>query len=85
MKAKIHPQYFPEANVKCVCGNTFKVGSTKPELNVDVCYKCHPFFTGKEKMLDIAGKIDKFKARMQKVAAKPKAEKKVRVAKNKKK
>lgn len=84
MKEKVHPQYFPAAKVKCACGKEFTVGSTKPELQVEVCYNCHPFYTGKEKMLDVAGKIDKFKARREKAAAVPKVEKKVRVAKNKK-
>lgn len=85
MKQDIHPKYFDKAKVKCVCGKEFTVGSTKPELQVEVCYNCHPFYTGKEKMLDVAGKIDKFKARREKAATAPKAEKKERVAKNKKK
>jgi large subunit ribosomal protein L31 len=86
MKQDLHPQYFPEAKVKCVCGNSFTVGSTKAELKVEICYNCHPFYTGKEKLIDTAGRVEKFKARREKaaqVAAAPK-EKKVRVKKQKK-
>ena len=87
MKQNIHPPYFPEAKVRCVCGNTFTVGSTKPELRIEICYKCHPFYTGKEKLIDTAGKVEKFRARREKAAAiktAPKKEKKVRVKKPKK-
>jgi len=63
MKSEIHPQYY-EATVKCACGNTWKTGSTKPEINVEICSKCHPFYTGKEKLLDTRGRVDKFKKRM---------------------
>ena len=62
MKAKIHPKYV-EAKVVCACGNTFMTGSTKPELHVEVCAKCHPFFTGKQHILDIQGRVDRFKKR----------------------
>ena len=62
MKAKIHPNYYPEANVTCVCGNTFTVGSTLPEIKVEVCSNCHPFYTGQMKYVDTAGRVDKFKA-----------------------
>ena len=78
-KADIHPQYFPAAKVTCACGNTFIVGATKPELNVDICSKCHPFYTGEEKLIDTAGRVEKFKNRRAAVVA-PKA-KKVRVKK----
>lgn len=60
MKEGIHPQYY-NAVVKCACGNTFETGSTKQELKVDVCSKCHPFFTGKQTLLDVGGRVDKFK------------------------
>lgn len=63
MKKNVHPLYYPEAKVNCACGNKFTVGSTKPELNIEICYKCHPFYTGKEKLIDTAGKVEKFKAR----------------------
>ena len=62
MKAKIHPKYV-EAKVICACGNTFTTGSTKPELHVEVCAKCHPFFTGKQHILDIQGRVDRFNRR----------------------
>ena len=81
MKANIHPKYHDKAEVTCACGEKFTVGSTKPSLEVEICSKCHPFFTGQEKLLDIAGRIDKFKARQAKAAAAVKTEKKPRVKK----
>jgi len=83
MKKDIHPTYYPQAKVKCACGNTFTVGSTKPEIKVEICYNCHPFYTGKGKLLDVAGRVEKFKARKSKASAE-KPKKKVRVKKNKK-
>ena len=62
MKEKIHPN-FVEAKVVCGCGNTFVSGSTKKELRIDVCSKCHPFFTGKQKLVDTGGRVDRFKKR----------------------
>ena len=62
MKEGIHPKY-QKATVTCVCGNTFVTGSTKPELRVEICSKCHPFFTGKQKLIDTAGRIEKFKSK----------------------
>jgi len=64
MKSKIHPKY-EEVKVACACGNTFATRSTYDgeELHVDVCSSCHPFFTGKQKMLDTAGQVDKFRRR----------------------
>ncbi len=70
MKANIHPKYY-KSKVKCACGNAFEVGSTSPEMNVEICYKCHPFYTGKQKLIDTAGRVEKFKARKIKAAAKP--------------
>ena len=67
MKLDTHPTYFPEAKVKCACGNEFVTGSTMEEIQIDVCDSCHPFFTGKQKLVDTAGRVDKFK---QKSAAK---------------
>ena len=64
MKAKIHPTWFPEAKVICGCGNTFVTGATVPEIHVEVCSNCHPFYTGQMKFLDIAGRVDAFKAKM---------------------
>lgn len=83
MKTEIHPKYFPKAKVKCGCGAEFTVGSTQEEINVEICANCHPFFTGKEKLLDVAGKVEKFKARRAK-AAKSKIKVKTRVKKAKK-
>jgi large subunit ribosomal protein L31 len=62
MKAGIHPKYV-EATVTCACGNTFKVGSTKSVLKVDVCSKCHPFYTGQQRILDTAGRVERFRKR----------------------
>ncbi len=81
MKQDIHPKYYPEAKATCVCGNKFTVGSTKPELNVEICSRCHPFYTGKEKLIDTAGKVEKFRARKEKAAAAPKRAPKVRIKK----
>jgi large subunit ribosomal protein L31 len=61
MKDKIHPQYHEEAVLKCACGETFVTGSTKKELHVEICSKCHPFFTGKQKLVDTGGRVEKFK------------------------
>jgi len=66
MKKDIHPKYYPKATVKCACGNTFTVGSTKEFIEVEVCSKCNPFFTGKEKIIDKMGRVEKFKKRLAK-------------------
>ena len=81
MKKDTHPTYFPQAHVVCSCGNSFTVGATKPELKVEICAKCHPFYTGEEKLLDVAGRVEKFKTRRAKAEAAPKAVKKPRVKK----
>jgi large subunit ribosomal protein L31 len=60
MKKDIHPEYI-EANVTCACGNTFTTRSTKKEIRVEICSACHPFFTGKQKFVDSAGRVEKFK------------------------
>lgn len=62
VKEGIHPKY-QKATVTCVCGNTFETGSTKKELRVEICSKCHPFFTGKQKLVDAGGRVDRFKKR----------------------
>lgn len=64
MKNGIHPEY-KEATVTCACGNTFKTGSVKEDLKVEVCSECHPFFTGKQKFSDHGGRIEKFNQRYQ--------------------
>jgi len=81
MKTDTHPKYFPKAQVQCVCGNTFTVGSTKEHINVELCYNCHPFYTGKEKLIDTAGKVEKFRARKKVAEATPIKKAKTRVKK----
>ena len=63
MQKNIHPTYHINAKASCVCGATYVVGSTKDELNVEICSSCHPFYTGKENILDTAGRLDRFKKR----------------------
>jgi len=60
MKKGIHPKYHNDAKVTCTCGNTFTTGSTLPEIEVEICSACHPFFTGETKYLDAEGRIEKF-------------------------
>ena len=62
MKKDIHPKYH-QAKVTCACGNSFVVGSTLPEIHVEICSLCHPFYTGKQKLLDTARRVEKFQAR----------------------
>ena len=62
MKAKIHPDYV-EATVTCACGNTFETRSTKAKLHVELCSRCHPFFTGEQRIVDTAGRVERFKRR----------------------
>ena len=62
MKEGIHPEYY-QATVTCNCGNTFVTGSTKKDIHVEICSKCHPFFTGKQKLVDTGGRVDRFKKR----------------------
>jgi large subunit ribosomal protein L31 len=61
---KIHPQYFEEAKISCSCGNSFVAGSTKAQINVEVCHLCHPYYTGKQKFVDTKGKIVSFERRL---------------------
>ena len=68
MKEKIHPKYM-ECKVTCGCGETFTTRATKPEMNVEICSKCHPFFTGKQKLVDTAGRVEKFQRRYAKFQA----------------
>ena len=64
MKKDIHPKYNTEAAIKCACGNEIKAGSTREKTEVEICSACHPFFTGKKKVIDTAGRVEKFKARL---------------------
>ncbi|OHA77291.1 MAG: 50S ribosomal protein L31 [Candidatus Wildermuthbacteria bacterium RIFCSPLOWO2_12_FULL_40_9] len=66
MKKDIHPQYFPKAQAHCSCGNTFNVGSTQELIETEICSKCHPFYSGKEKILDAMGRVEKFRKRLSK-------------------
>lgn len=61
MKQKIHPQYYDDCQVTCACGHTFTTGSTLPEIKVEICAACHPFFTGEMKYVDTLGRVEKFK------------------------
>jgi len=68
MKAKIHPKYYPEARIICACGNSYTTGSTSPELKVDICSQCHPFYTGEQRIVDTAGQVDRFMKRLERTA-----------------
>ena len=63
MREKIHPKYYDNAKLTCACGNTFITGSTKPEVRVEVCSRCHPFFTGERRLMDRGGRVERFKKR----------------------
>ena len=63
MKEKIHPKYYEDATVTCACGNSFITGATKKEMKVETCSQCHPFFTGERRMMDTAGRVERFKQR----------------------
>lgn len=78
MKTDIHPKYFDKATATCGCGKVFKIGATIEAINVEICSNCHPFYTGKEKMIDTAGKVEQFKARKAKAATTKKVVKKAR-------
>jgi large subunit ribosomal protein L31 len=68
MKPKIHPKYYPEARVTCACGNAWTTGSTVPEMRVDLCSACHPFYTGQQRIVDTAGQVDRFMKRLERSA-----------------
>ena len=63
MKPKIHPEYYTDAKIICACGNTFTTGSTKKTLKVELCSKCHPFYTGEQRVVDTLGRVERFKRR----------------------
>jgi large subunit ribosomal protein L31 len=65
MKQGIHPEYNRQATITCACGNTLQSGSTQGDMYVEICSNCHPFYTGVEKVVDTAGRVEKFKARQQ--------------------
>ncbi len=64
MKPDIHPQWYPEAQVACACGNSWNVGSTVPEIRTDICSACHPFFTGEQRIVDTEGQVERFMRRL---------------------
>ncbi len=82
MKKEIHPKYYPKCKVTCACGHTFTTGSTAPELKVELCSACHPFYTGKQKLVDTARRVEKFEAKVKAkaIVAKGKKGKKVKKA-----
>lgn len=65
MKETIHPQWYPEANVVCACGNHWTTGATVPEIRTDICSQCHPFYTGEQRIVDTEGQVDRFKKRLE--------------------
>lgn len=71
MKKNTHPQWYPQARVTCSCGNTFTVGSTVPEIQVEICAACHPFFTGEVKYVDTAGRVERFEQKRKEASKKP--------------
>jgi len=84
MKKDIHPKYFPKATIKCACGAIFEIGSTKEFTETEICSQCHPFYTGKEKIVDTLGRVEKFKKReAQKRTYVKKSEKKTKLAEKK--
>lgn len=66
MKASIHPTYFPQATITCACGNVMTMGSTRESIQVELCDKCHPYLTGKQKIMDTARRVDRFERRVAK-------------------
>lgn len=80
MKDKTHPTYYKAAQVTCACGNTFIVGATQQEINIEICSKCHPFYTGTQSLIDTAGRVERFKARRGKAVSKPTQKKSTRRA-----
>jgi large subunit ribosomal protein L31 len=74
MKKEIHPNYFTEAKTTCACGHSFNFGGTMEKISVEICSNCHPFYTGNEKVLDAAGRVEKFKTRQAQGKTKTKKE-----------
>jgi large subunit ribosomal protein L31 len=84
MKKDTHPTYYPDAKVVCACGNTFTVGATVEEIHVELCSNCHPFYTGKQKLVDTARRVEKFEERAAKKSSKAVKDKKAKKAARKK-
>ncbi len=68
MKEKIHPNYV-DATIHCACGNSWQTHSTKPDVHVEICSNCHPFFTGQQRIVDTAGRVERFNKRMERTTA----------------
>ena len=66
MKKDIHPKYYKDAKVSCACGESFTIGAGKENIEVEICSQCHPFYTGKEKIVDTLGRVEKFKKKLEK-------------------
>ncbi len=84
MKKGIHPKYHDDAKIICACGNVIETGSTTKEMNVEICSTCHPFYTGKKKILDTTGRVDRFRKMAEKAAMKKADSKKSKKEKDKK-
>lgn len=84
MKANIHPVWYSDAQVSCACGNQYTVGSTKQKISVDICSKCHPFFTGEMRFVDTMGRVEKFSKKMTAAGGTKYMSKKAKVALKKK-
>jgi len=81
MKSDTHPKYYPNAKAICACGKSFTVGATSPEIKVEICSNCHPFYTGSQELVDTTGRVERFKARRAKATTKTTAKKKKSPAK----
>jgi large subunit ribosomal protein L31 len=84
MKKNIHPKYQSNAKIICACGNVIETGSTLKEMKVEICSACHPFYTGKKKMMDTTGRVDRFKKMTEKATEKKEAAKAAKTAKKEK-
>ena len=84
MKKGIHPQYFKDATITCACGAVLKTSSTRGKMQIEICSQCHPFYTGKKKLIDTTGRVDRFKKLTAKAEAKKEATRKQKIEKNKK-
>lgn len=84
MKKEVHPKYNPKAVYKCTCGAEFEIGSTREKISLEICSKCHPFYTGSRDLVDTAGRADKFKARQAKAGKVVKKKKEKKTSKTKK-
>lgn len=81
MKKEIHPKYYDKAEITCSCGAVLVTGSTQEKMHVEICSQCHPFYTGKKKVLDTTGRVDRFKKLAEKAAERKEAAKKAKAAK----